>query len=59
MFPPRSVSGIRPRGSVGASWRTRKEAKTGGKDETALPKEKVKADSIADAVLAVPGPLCT
>ena len=47
------MSGIRPRGSVGAAWRTRQEANTGGKDETALPMEKVKADSVGDAMLAV------
>ena len=38
-FFARSMSCIRPRGSVGAAWQTRKEAKTGGKNERALPQD--------------------
>ena len=36
-----------------SAWQTRREANTGGNNETALPKEEVKADSIGDATLAV------
>ena len=53
MFFARSMSGVRPRGSVGAAWQGRKEAKTGGKDETALPKEEPKADTVGDTALTV------
>ena len=47
------MSGIRPRGSVGAAWQTSREAKTGEKEETAFSKAKVKANSIGDAMPAV------
>ena len=47
LFLVRSLSGIRPRGCVGIAWQAMKEAKAGGKDETASPKGKSKADSSA------------
>ena len=49
----RIMSYIRPCGSVGAAWTARKEAKSGGKNKTALPKEEVKGDSIGDAMFTV------
>ena len=53
VFVARNMPCIRPRGSVGAAWTTRKDAKTGGKNETAFPKEDVKTDSIGDAIFTV------
>ena len=47
------MSYIRPRGSVGAAWTARKEAKRGEKNETALPEEEVNANSMCRAMFTV------